>query len=306
MQKGIVFNIQKCSIHDGPGIRTLVFLKGCPLKCIWCSNPESQGAGPEIASFPKRCIGCQACREICPEGAIFQDGPSLRIDPGLCRNCQKCAEGCYADSKQVVGRAMTTAEVMAEVLKDRAFYKHSGGGVTFSGGEPLMQPEFLLKLLRECRRFGIDTAMETSAHGSFDLLREAARHLDTIYIDIKHMDPRTHRELTGSSNAMILDNIRRLNGEHKRFVVRIPIIPGCNDEPAQIERTARFCLELESVAALELLPYHKLGEHKYLNLNKDYPLEGLEAPSERGMMEIRDAVDGILAARRIPVTVLHA
>ncbi|MGA2079694.1 MAG: 4Fe-4S binding protein [Holophaga sp.] len=135
---GIVFNIQKCSIHDGPGIRTLVFLKGCPLKCTWCSNPESQGTTPEIASFHKRCIGCRACQKNCPERAIVQDGPLFRIDASLCSNCLKCAELCYADSKQVVGKEMTTTEVMAEVVKDRTFYKHSGGGVTFSMGSILL------------------------------------------------------------------------------------------------------------------------------------------------------------------------
>jgi len=201
---------------------------------------------------------------------------------------------------------MTAAEVMAEVMKDRAFYKHSGGGVTFSGGEPLMQPDFLLELLKECRRLGVDTAIETSAHGSFDTLREAARYLDRMFIDIKHMDPQKHQELTGVSNALILENIRKLDREHKRFVVRVPIIPGCNDGSGQIESTARFCLELESVAALELLPYHPLGEHKYRSLNRDCPLQGLEAPSGPRMAELRDAADGILAARRIPVAVLHA
>jgi len=303
---GTVFNLQKCSIHDGPGIRTLVFLKGCPLKCIWCSNPESQKTGAEIASFPTRCIGCQACRENCPAQAIVQDGSGYRIDAGRCINCLECAGHCYANSKQVVGKEMSAAEVMAEVMKDRAFYKHSGGGVTFSGGEPLMQPEFLLELLRECRRLGVNTAMETSAHGRFDTLREAARYLDTLYIDIKHMDPHLHHELTGASNALILDNVRKLDQEHEQFVVRIPIIPGCNDGCGQIESTARFCLELESVSALELLPYHKFGEHKYSSLNRDYPLKGLDAPSGQRMAEVRDAVAGIAAKRRIPVAVVQA
>ena len=306
METGIVFNLQKCSIHDGPGIRTLVFLKGCPLACAWCSNPESQGTGPEIASFPSRCIGCHACREVCPEGAIVQDGAHLAIDPGRCSNCLACAWPCYAGSKQVVGRAMTTAEVMAEAMKDRTFYKHSGGGITFSGGEPLMQPAFLLELLGECRRLGVDAALETTAHGSFDALAAAARLLDTLYIDLKHLDPDRHRELTGVANTLILDNIRRLDGEGKRFIVRIPVIPGCNDGPGEIEAIARFCLGLESVAAIELLPYHPLGEHKYASLGRDYPLKGLAAPSGQRMAELRDAVTGILAPRRIPCAVVHA
>jgi pyruvate formate lyase activating enzyme len=305
METGIVFNLQKCSIHDGPGIRTLVFLKGCPLACAWCSNPESQGTAPEIASFPSRCIGCRACQEACPEGAIVQDGARLRTDPARCGTCMACAGACYAGSRQVVGRAMTTAEVMAEVLKDRTFYKHSGGGVTFSGGEPLMQPAFLLELLGECRRHGVGTALETTAHGSFGALREAARLLDTIYIDIKHMDPHRHRQLTGVANTLILDNIRKLDGEGKRFVVRIPVVPGCNDGPGEIEATARFCLELESVAAIELLPYHPLGEPKYRSLDRDYPLKGLEAPGGQRMGAIRDAVAGIVASRRIPCAVVH-
>jgi pyruvate formate lyase activating enzyme len=201
---------------------------------------------------------------------------------------------------------MTSAEVVAVVLKDRAFYQRSGGGVTFSGGEPLLQPAFLLEALGECRRLGVPTAMETSAHGSFEALREAARHLDTLYIDIKHMDAEKHRELTGASNTLILDNIRKLDGEHAGFVIRIPVIPGRNDEPGQIEATARFCLELESVTALELLPYHPLGEHKYSSLNRDYPLHGLAAPSGQRMAELRYRVDGIVAARRIPVAVVDA
>lgn len=306
MQRGIVFNVQKCSIHDGPGIRTLVFLKGCPLRCLWCSNPESQRLEPEIASFHKRCIGCGVCAERCPEEAIHQDGALFPIDRNRCDGCLKCVEGCYAGSKQVVGREMTTAEVMTEVLKDRAFYERSGGGVTLSGGEPLAQPEFLLDVLRECRRRGIHTAMETSAHCSFAALGEAARHLDTLFVDLKHMDPERHRRLTGVSNALILANIRRLDRARQRFVIRVPVIPGCNDGPEQIESTARFCRELESVAGIELLPYHQLGEHKYFNLDEVYSLTGVEPPSEPRMAELRDTVDGLVATRQIPVTIVHA
>ena len=306
MQQGIVFNLQRCSLHDGPGIRTLVFLKGCPLQCLWCCNPESQETGPELASFPSRCIGCGACARACPEQAIVQDGAAFRIDAGRCNRCWKCAGLCYAESKRVIGRPMTIAGLMDVVVRDRAFYQRSGGGVTFSGGEPLMQPDFLLEALKECRRLEVPTAMETSAHGSFAALSEAARCLDTLYIDLKHLDPRRHLELTGVSNALILDNIRKLDRERRPFILRLPIIPGCNDEAGAIESAARFCLELESVAALELLPYHPLGEHKYLNLNKEYRLKGLQTPSGQRMAGLRATVEGILAPRRIPVAVMDA
>lgn len=308
MHTGVIFNIQKCSIHDGPGIRTLVFLKGCPLRCLWCSNPESQKVEPEIASLYKRCIGCRACEKICPQKAISCKNSQMLIDKELCNNCNLCAEVCCTNSKQVMGKKMTVDEVLIEILKDRPFYKKSGGGVTFSGGEPLMQPDFLLEILKKCKNLGIDTAIETSGYGSSIVLEEAAEYLDTIHFDIKHMNDIKHKELTGVSNKLILDNLIKLNNklEEKKVIVRIPVIPGYNDSEENISLTAQFCTQLKSVKRMELLPYHNLGEHKYKSINRNYELSEVKTPDGKYMEKLMNIAKNILCDKGIDCLILHS
>lgn len=282
MQAGIIFNIQKLSIHDGPGIRTTVFLKGCPLKCLWCANPESQGKEPEVACFPLRCTGCGYCRDICPSGAIGRD---LSIDREVCTQCLKCGEECYAEGKKTIGRSYTAKEVIEEVIKDREFYEKSGGGVTFSGGEPLMQWDFFMECLRLCKEAGIHRAVETTGMTSEEKLLKAASFLDLVYFDLKHMDEKKHNLLTGVSNSQILKNFRKLTSIHRNVTARIPVIPGCNDEEENIRQTAAFAAEC-GAAGLELLPYHRLGVGKYTSLGREYCLTDREEPEKDHMKKL--------------------
>lgn len=267
-----------------------MFLKGCPLRCLWCANPESHELKPQISSLHNRCIGCNICEEICPQDAItFVEGNYV-IDNELCDNCGLCAEECYAGSKRIIGKEMTVEEVIDEILKDKSFYKRSNGGVTFSGGEPLMQPEFLLELLKECKRHNINTAIETSGYAEIDTIKEIAKYLDLIYFDIKHIDPIKHEELTGVTNEKIIANLKALNDMRSTIIVRIPVIQSCNDDENNIRRTAELCADLKSIVKIELLPYHNLGESKYKSINKEYSLEGLEKPKSEYMEDLCDIV----------------
>ena len=292
---GLIFDIQRFSIHDGPGIRTVVFLKGCPLRCAWCANPESQRAEPEVADFADSCIGCGDCVAECPRGAIRDatGGGGLHrpfeIDRSECDDCGRCADVCMPEAKRLIGRQLTVDEVMADVRKDMAFYRSSGGGVTLSGGEPLSQPAFTRAILAACRRAGIPTALETCGLAAFDDLASVCALADDIYFDVKLLDDEAHRRWTGVSNERILENLRRLGECETRVVVRSPLIPGCNGGERDVRSLARLCAELPQVRALELLPYHSLGEHKYQCLQRDYSLTGV--PAQRS-----EDVDRLLAA----------
>lgn len=291
MAKGIVFNIQKLSIHDGPGIRTLVFLKGCPLRCLWCSNPESQKPNPQIASFYKRCIGCGICEVVCPQKAIKEVDGAYIINKELCDNCGICAKECYANSKQIIGKEMSVKEVVEEVMKDNMFYKRSKGGVTFSGGEPLMQPAFLLALLKELKKQKVNTAIETSGYCDTETLKEIADYLDIIFYDIKHMDTDTHKKLTGVPNKLILENLKALDSKRKKITVRVPIITTYNDSQEHIKSIVEFCLELKSVEKIELLPYHNLGKYKYKSINREYKLSQLKTPDKEHIEKLLSIVE---------------
>jgi len=300
MTTGLVFDIQRFAIHDGPGIRTLVFLKGCPLRCLWCCNPESQSPCPEIASFESNCIGCGNCFKVCPLNAIYVDGGVYRIDRRICNNCGKCAQVCCANSKKLIGKWMSVDDVLSEVRKDVLFYRNSGGeaawgggsgGVTLSGGEPLMQPAFVVELLKRCRQLGIHTVMETSGYAEYEILRNISEHLDLLYFDIKHMDPVKHLELIGVSNEIILSNaekvVKVMTERSNHMIIRVPVISGYNDSEENIERTAQFVATLKGVVGIELLPYHRLGAHKYKQLGHVYRLEGLLAPSDERLQKLK-------------------
>ena len=290
-EKGIIFNIQRFSLHDGPGIRDLVFLKGCPLRCQWCSNPESQNPQAEVAYNPNRCIGlqkCGLCSQTCPKEAIQQNQQGeIIIDRNLCDDCGRCAQVCPADALKVFGTSMTVTEVIKVAEEDGSFYSRSGGGVTVSGGEPLMQPAFVEKLLAQCRKDGISTAIETCGYGNFDDLANICLHADVIFFDLKCMDSQKHKKYTGVSNQIIKENLLKLAEKFpdKPVIVRTPLIPGVNDTVEDIEKIVQFIKGMPNLKEYELLPYHRLGEPKYSQLGRKYALTRLK-PLEEGKVNL--------------------
>ncbi len=260
---GRVFDVQRFSIHDGPGIRTVVFLKGCPLRCDWCANPESQLGGPQIAWFESLCAVCGRCAEACPHGAIRIEDGRVSTDRRLCAACGECAVVCARGARRLMGREMTVAEVLAEVGRDAVFFRRSGGGVTFSGGEPLAQAEFVLECLQRCRRWGYHTTVETCGQVRWEDLRAAAEVVDLFLYDLKQIDSARHRELTGQGNELIVDNLERLLESGAAVTVRMPVVPGANDDPESLMGLAEFVAGHPEIRSVELLPYHPLGRHKY-------------------------------------------
>lgn len=283
---GIVFNVQRYSLHDGAGIRSLVFLKGCPLRCRWCSNPESQRGEPEIARNLRRCLGaevCSYCAGVCSEGALHlpASGPPA-IDRNACTACGACAAACPALALRVYGAARSVADVLDEVERDSLFYARSGGGLTLSGGEPLAQGEFALALLREAKRRRIDAAAETCGLIPWKTLAAAAGLLREMYFDLKTADPALHAAWTGRNNRAILANLERLLESFPQLpvTVRTPVIPGFNDSEAEIEAILDI-LARHPRAAYELLPYHRLGAEKYRFLDRDYAMGEAALPAAR-------------------------
>jgi len=294
---GWIFNIQRYSIHDGSGIRTLVFLKGCPLNCRWCSNPESQKSRPQIGFMDSTCVGADTCGSpcvsACPEEAVGLDehGKPV-IDRRSCKSHGKCAEACFHGALKLVGREMSVDEVLAEVDKDRPFYRRSGGGITIGGGEPLAQPGFTAALLEAAREQYLHTAIETSGHVPWELLEDVLRHVDQLHYDVKHMDPEKHKELTGQSNELILDNLKKVPSvkEPQDVIIRIPIIPGCNDSFENISESARFVAGL-GLKQIELMPYHRFGISKYGQYGMVYRLDESRSAPEMDLQGYRDIVE---------------
>lgn len=293
-EAALIFNIQKCSIHDGTGLRTIVFFKGCPLHCAWCANPESQSYAQEIMEIPRACIACGACTEVCPNSAIAPSESGMLINRELCRKCFHCTSVCYAESKKIAGENMSVDEVFNEVYKDRYFYRQFGGGVTFSGGEPLTQPEFLEALAAKCKRSRINTTLETCGFGSYDEFKGALEYIDAFFIDIKHMDSAIHKKLTGVGNELILDNIKKIASHGSPITIRTPIIPGYNSSEENIAAIADFIKDLPNIREYELLPYHNLGASKYKSLGLEYSLSDVQSPSDENMKMLVKLANRIL------------
>ncbi len=288
---GLVFNIERYAIHDGPGIRTLIFLKGCPLRCLWCQNPEGLKPEPEIFWLESSCNRCLKCVDACPESAItIINGDEIRINPEKCNLCGRCVEICSRGAIIIYGRYMTVDEVMKEISKDEIFYRASNGGITISGGEPLMQNSFTLQLLKECKKRGLHTAIETSGYAEWNALKTIAEYTDLFLYDIKVMDPRKHKEYTGVSNSLILRNLEKLSELGKEVVIRVPVIPGYNDSEENIEKLCAFIKELH-LSEMNLLPYNKLAESKYERLCLPYKLKGLQPPSRHKLNKLKAIAD---------------
>ena len=289
--EGIIFNIQRYSLHDGPGIRTVVFLKGCPLRCRWCCNPESQALRQEVSYYASQCIGkvsCGFCEKTCGFDAIrFNAAGSAIIDWAKCAQCCLCAEECPAKAIRKEGQFITVEHVLNEVEKETVFYRGNTGGLTVSGGEPLAQGEFLLALLREAKRRKIHTAMETCGFGDYETLREAAKLLDTILYDIKSLDDEQHRKWTSQSNGIILSNFEKLCADFPALpkIVRTPVIPEFNANAEEIRKILLYIQGKPSIT-FEALPYHRFGMGKYAALGREYSIQGVLEPSV--MRNIKD------------------
>ena len=297
---GCVFDIKRYAIHDGPGIRTTVFLKGCPLRCLWCHNPESWRIGPEPGLRRARCLRCGRCVEACPKDAVSLGEEEFpETDPEKCGLCGQCVEACPANAREIVGSKMTAAGVFAEVERDRIFYDQSGGGVTFSGGEPLAQAEFLLAALDLCQQTQIHTALDTTCYVQPDILDAVAERTDLFLCDIKHMDSELHERFTGAPNMLILDNIRRLAEAERQIIIRIPIIPGYNEGSQNIEATAEFAASLPGRTAIDILPYNRGGTEKAKRLAAGIDIVQTETPHEREM----SAIARRIAARGLEVRI---
>lgn len=288
----MIFNIQKCSIHDGDGLRTLVFFKGCPLRCPWCSNPESQSYGPEIIESPSKCIGCGLCRDRCPQRAIAGTG---KIDRTKCpENCTVCTDICYAEAKRIAGKEYTIDELFDEIKKDFIFYEMKGGGVTFSGGEPLTHGKYLKEIAQKCKKNRINVVVESCGYSPFAEFEGALSYIDAMFMDIKIIDSALHKKITGAGNELILDNIKKISEFGIPITIRTPVIPGYTDSVENITGIAEFITMLPAVREYELLVYHNLGESKYASLGKKYELAGVEPPSDEQMRQLVKKANSIL------------
>lgn len=291
--RGVIFNIQHYSIHDGPGIRTTVFLKGCSLRCLWCQNPESQVVHPELFFNYERCQGCAKCVTVCPERAIeIVDGKS-RTNRALCKTSGECAQVCPNDARNIMGKYVTVNEVFKQVAADAIFYQRSGGGMTLSGGEPLNQPEFAISLLQLCHDAAIHTTVDTCGYATWESVRRVLEHVDLVLYDFKHMDPIEHKKLTGVSNDLILDNAKKIRKELGiSMLARVPIAPGLNDSVENIQATAKFiATELDDSVKVHLLPYHRLGEAKYERLEKPNQSISLQPPNDEHVLELQKVIE---------------
>jgi len=288
---GTIFDIKKYAIHDGPGIRTTVFFQGCPLSCWWCHNPESQSRRPVLLYRANRCVLCGTCVETCPQNGIklsslgvMGEGRVATTNRTKCDVCGECAEVCYHGAREVSGKEVTVAEVMAEIERDVPFYDQSGGGVTFSGGEPLGQHKFLVKLLRECKVREIHTVVDTSGFATWDVVDSIRENVDLFLYDLKMIDDGRHKRYTGTSNKLILSNLQRLAESGAQIEIRIPLIPGVNDDAENLKRSAAFIAGLPNITGIEFMGYHNIAAAKYESIGIEYQLPDTTPPSDAAML----------------------
>jgi pyruvate formate lyase activating enzyme len=291
MKTGVIFDIKKYSINDGPGIRTTVFLKGCPLDCWWCHNPEGRTPGPGLMYRANRCVLCAECVGACPQGAIPVDNPG-KTDQARCDPCELCAQACYNGAREVVGREMTVAQVMTEIERDVPFFDQSGGGVTFSGGEPLMQREFLAGLLRACREHEIHTVVDTCGFAGWEAFESIRGDVNLFLYDLKSMDDEQHVRYTGVSNGVILNNLRQLDEVGADCVVRIPLIPGINDDEHNLRESGKFLAGLKHLVAVDLMGYHDIARGKYEALGMEFRLPETKTPSTEDLQRSVKLLEG--------------
>lgn len=293
MSEPLIFDIQKFSVHDGPGIRTIVFFKGCPLRCQWCANPESHEFEPQLLLYPTKCIGCGKCVTVCEFGCFsLNDNKEVVFNRTKCIQCCKCSKTCYAESRRQSGKAMTIEEIIKEVDKDMVFYKNSGGGITFSGGEAMCFPEVVYELAKYYKDKGVSTAIETCGCVDWENYEKVLTYMDLVMFDLKIIDNEKHIIYTGGSNKQILENMKMIS-KIVNTIVRIPIIPTINDSKKEIDDFGKFISEMKgNINTIHILPYHNLGINKYHSLGKKYLLEDLEVPSEEHMDEIKAHLEG--------------
>ncbi len=297
MLTGTIFDIKRYALYDGPGIRTTVFLKGCPLACWWCHNPESQAPETELLIRANRCTRCGACAEICPQDAIYLEATTSMTDRTRCERCGRCVETCFSGARDLVGREIPLAELLREVERDTPFHDASGGGVTFSGGEPLLQAEFLAAALRACREREIHTVVDTCGYALWEVFEGLRRDVQLFLYDLKLLDDDRHVFYTGVSNALILRNLRTLSERGARIIVRVPLIPGVNDDVESLQQLGAFMASLPQRHLVELLGYHDIAGAKYAALGREYLLAGVPVPAPEAL----EAACRTLEARGVEV-----
>ena len=290
MRKGLVFDIKRYAIHDGPGIRTTVFFKGCPLSCLWCDNPESQRFTKEFIFWPERCLHCDSCVVVCKEKAIIKNEVYRGVEETKCNYCGDCIQECYSEALQIIGKEMSVEELVKEVEKDVDFFRESRGGVTFAGGEPFSQADFLIDVLTACKGRNLHTAMETCGFVSWDILERVSPYVDLFLYDIKHMNEDKHKTLTGVSNRLILSNLERIAAMNQ-VIVRMPLIPDINDDEENIKAVGAFLSRLGKIEEVNLLPYHRLGVSKYEKLKKEYKLDKIAPPAQGEGEEVQRVLE---------------
>jgi pyruvate formate lyase activating enzyme len=282
---GMIFDIKKYSINDGPGIRTTVFFQGCPLACQWCHNPESQPFKPVLIYRVNRCVLCGECLKVCDKDAIRINGWAV-TDRSKCEVCSACVVACYNGAREISGYQASVDEVMSEVLRDMPFYEGSGGGVTFSGGEPLLQHRFLLELLRSCREHDLHTVVDTSGYAKWEVMASLREYVDLFLFDLKMMDEERHIQYTGVSNRLILTNLKRLSETGSSVFIRIPLIPGINDDQENLNASAEFIHALSNVTGVELMGYHDLAAAKYEAMGIAYRLIETKPPAKDHLLSL--------------------
>ena len=305
-RKAFIFNKQKYNMYDGPGVRTLVFFKGCPLRCKWCSNPEGLERKYQIMFKPTTCVSCGSCVPVCPQKihSISSSGEHIIDRRSDCIGCGQCVEACIPDALKIAGEQVPISELLEYVEQDRAFYDQSGGGVTLGGGEVTSQPEAAINLLQACKQEGLHTAIETCGYTKKETILRFAEYVDLFLFDLKHIDPDRHFELTGVRNEMILENLEELIMKRNHVKVRMPMLKGINDSEAEIRGVIEFLKpfrEFKNFEGIDLLPYHKLGVNKYVQLGMDYPIEGDPSLDDADL----DRIEGWIREYDFPVSVIR-